>query len=183
MVTIHPNHSLWQLDTEMLRATYKSLNHSTDLDALATWDKPTLVQAVFEAQVGKQFNPVTQSWEAAPVTTEKAQAVLAAVVARYWQYFEPVTDSGGKIIAVPFEKPFIRRDERGHAIVVWDDGPDDWAHQATGGGSTETERVLVAAANQEFGGSKKAGEPEPVTFPADVNVEVYDSKSLGVYPA
>lgn len=63
MTSVHPNHSLWQLSSEMLRAEYKSLNLSTDLDALNSWDKATLVQAVFDAQRGKQFNPVTQLWE------------------------------------------------------------------------------------------------------------------------
>ena len=52
----------------------------------------------------------------------------------------------------------------------------------TGRGSTEEERVLIAAANEEFGGNLKADEPEPVAFPEGVTVEPYYSYALGVYP-
>lgn len=119
-----------------------------------------------------------------PVTDEQAQAVLDAVVARYHLYFEPLLDADyGNVIIAPDPLPVIQRDERGHALIIWEDGPSDWAYQALEGGSTEEDRVLTAAANVEFGVEMKAAEPEPAQFPADVSVEIYTSYALAVYPA
>jgi len=114
------------------------------------------------------------------VTDELAEAVRQAVITRYRWWFE--SDGGVKAIGRP-EDLTIQRDERGHALISWEDGPEDWAMQVVEGGSTEEERVLMAGANQEFGGNLKAYEPEPATFPDGVTVEAYSSFVLGVYPA
>jgi hypothetical protein len=118
------------------------------------------------------------------VTDEQAQEVLDAIVAHYKMYFEPITsDATGRIIVPPAAKPTVQRDERGHAVIWWEDGPSDWAYQVTGGGSTEEERVLFAEAGQEFGAELKAAEPEPMQFPPHVYVEPHTSYAVGVYPA
>lgn len=114
------------------------------------------------------------------VTDEQAEAVRQAVIARYKWWFEP-TD-GMKPLGKP-EDVTIRRDEDGHALISWEEGPDNWAHQVCDGGSTEEERVEFAQLREEFGGDMKPAEPEPVAFPADVWVEPYYSFVLGVYPA
>lgn len=115
------------------------------------------------------------------VSDEQAQEVLDAIVASYHIYFEPMTS--GKSVLPPYEKPVLRRDERGHAVIWWEDGPSDWAYQVTEGGSTEEDRVLIAQANEEFGGQLRPAEPKQVQFPAGVMVEPYTSYAVGVYPA
>lgn len=118
------------------------------------------------------------------VTDAQAQAVLDAVIARYKVYFEPIkSEDGQRVICAPAAKPVLRRDEHGHAVISWEDGPDDWAYQATEGGSTETERVAMAQASKEFGVRLTASEPSAVAFPKTVEVEPYSSFELGVYPA
>jgi hypothetical protein len=127
---------------------------------------------------------LTKEGQPATVTDAQAQEVLDAVVARYQDYFEPAVDTDyGNVIVAADTKPIIQRDERGHALISWEHGPSDWAFQVTQGGSTEEHRVLIAAANEEFGGSLKAAEPKPVKFPDGVHVEPYYSFVLGVYPA
>lgn len=118
------------------------------------------------------------------VSDEQAQQVLEAIVAQYVAYFEPIMKGDTEqVLCPPSPLPVIRRDEDGHAVIWWEEGPSSWAFQVTEGGSTEEDRALAAQVSAEFGSRLVAAEPEPVQFPPDVRVEPHTSFAVGVYPA
>lgn len=127
-----------------------------------------------------QAKATPEQVEPTVVTDEQAEAVRQAIIARYHLWFERL--DGMNPLSRP-EDLTIKRDERGHAVISWEnDSPEDWAFQVSEGGSTESDRVMITQANDEFGGNLTAAEPARVTFPDGVHVEPVTSFELGVYP-
>lgn len=123
-----------------------------------------------------------------PLPEDLARAAFEAVKARYSVYFEPtMSEDGTRVISPAWDEPTLvpPGGDYGHAWAIeWEEGPDDWAYQVVEGGSTESDRVLFAAAAEEFGApGLKAPEPDPAEIPEGVYAEPYASFILALYPA
>ena len=117
------------------------------------------------------------------LTREQAEASLAAIVAQFRTYVEPMTfpavgDSPALTLGPTCPLPTLLENFDGTPwVVVWEEGPDEWAYRATGGGTSEEDRVLAA----EFGATLP--DESPTTFPDGVWAEPVFSFALGLYPA
>jgi hypothetical protein len=132
------------------------------------------------------------------VTQRQAEKALDAVTKQFARYLEPVTipamgDDPEMTLSPAYENgPVLRMefDWYGPArpAIVWEDGPEDWAHLVNNGGVTEETRILTAQAAQEFGfdpekAVKKAEKaaPKPARMPSGVWAEPITSWALGLY--
>lgn len=113
----------------------------------------------------------------ARVTKRQAEAALNAVRRQFRSYLEPFDGYGPMC-----PEPTLNMDWDGHVAILWEDGPSEWAHRATVGGSSEEDRCLLAAANVEFGTSVAVREDEPITWPKGVEAEPYYSFVLVLFP-
>lgn len=128
------------------------------------------------------------------ITRAKAEAALAAVAEQFKSYTEPFTvpadEFGPETTYGPnCPPPTLVEDWDGPGwAICWEEGPDEWAYRATTGGTSEEERVLVAAAAKENGMDPQAAvdrfvkPTEPVKWPKGVYAEPYYSFVLCLYP-
>lgn len=116
-----------------------------------------------------------------PVTVKQAQATLAAIRHQFHTYLDPILGSAGRM---PEPTLAADWDGEGHWAIVWEEGPSDWAHRVTDGGTSEEERVLAAHAAAEFGFEYKPSKGvSPAVLPKGVHVEPYYSFVAVIYPA
>lgn len=129
--------------------------------------------------------------EVQPISQEQAEQALAAVKEQFKIYLSPLVipaDEHGPERTYPPDCPEPTLSNNwgsdGHWYILWEEGPDEWAHRAACGGFSEEEYDLQAAASKEFGVAVLPPKQEaPVKFPEGVYGEPYYSFVLGLYPA
>ena len=123
-----------------------------------------------------------------PVTRKQAEAALASVKAQWKTYLEPM-EIDGETYPPSYPEPVIVEDwtEEGHTVIVWEEGPDEWAMRVSEGGPAESDYVLAHSVAQEFGvpydSSKVTGVKPAPKWPKTVYGEPYSSSVLALYPA
>ncbi|GAC1533618.1 MAG: hypothetical protein NVS3B1_28010 [Marmoricola sp.] len=121
------------------------------------------------------------------ITRKQAEQALAAVRAQFARYLEPLDMGDGTVYPATMPEPKLSMDWGGEVAILWEEGPDEWAMRATGGGTSETERIMIANAAKEFGYDPQAAVDrmkvdEPITWPKGVYAEPYYSFVLCLYP-
>lgn len=80
--------------------------------------------------------------------------------------------------------PVLVEDWNGEGWAIsWEEGPDEWAMLHSGGGTSESDRVMFAAASEEFGADMKPPTYPKVEWPKGVYVEAYYSFVVTLHPA
>lgn len=99
------------------------------------------------------------------LTQRQAEAALEAIIARFsWAIDPQYGMTGPKLL-----------DRDGRWEIVWEEGPSEWALQASYGGLDEGD-YLVA----DLTGWTPDPKP-PVVFPAGIGAEPYNSFTLTLY--
>jgi len=113
------------------------------------------------------------------ITQEQADAALAAVKAQYRHYLEAGYD-GPQLLP-----PGHQFNPALGWMVMWEDGPYEWAYRA-GVGGVDEELLTLAADEPALGKAvavELATEPEPTGYPAGVFVEAWFSYAVWLSPA
>lgn len=117
------------------------------------------------------------------ISKELADECFAVVKYKYRAYFDTSVGSGPM-----FNEPLLvenfNTDQPGSWLILWEDGPEEWAYTtATGDSSEEVAWLIAEAVSEQAARDYRANPQEGVTWPEGVHVEVANHYSLSLWEA
>lgn len=100
---------------------------------------------------------------------KRAEKVLDAVIDHYEGYWRDLGDIG---LGPDYPQPKVIEDDDGGALVVWEEGPENWATLKDGGVDEVLLKGVLEVADLDIERAKRMAYRPPIKIPDDIEVEV-----------